>query len=295
MRDDVLRDGQLRSAFTAILERLCESCIGALAAGLVDEEGESVDHAVIVVPRDTAPSAAANYVRATGHLGEQRGPEGHGVDGHALEPDDDLVMMQAYVVKLAGAYWQIVMRQAATCRLGAVRELWVQADQYAYVVVTLHEGYVMTIVLRPDTLASVSRRALRQAEVELSIEAAWPLRDRTAPFWRRVRVRTAAAGQPEAFQALDDPTRQWRPVRGAQPVPEAPFERAFRVHAVEDHLPPQGGPRQFPPQGQRRGVETADKEPGITMILVREASGHWYAALPLPERAMRRRRMSSMI
>ena len=41
------RDGQSRSGFTGILETFCESCHGAVAASLVDEEGEAVDLASV--------------------------------------------------------------------------------------------------------------------------------------------------------------------------------------------------------------------------------------------------------
>ena len=54
--DPLARD-QLASPFSAILQRLCESC-GAQAAALVDAEGETVDYAGRVAPFDARVAAA---------------------------------------------------------------------------------------------------------------------------------------------------------------------------------------------------------------------------------------------
>src|SRR5690606_35698359 len=125
---------------TPILENLCQSCRGALAAGLVDEEGECVDLASLHVDSD-----------------QGRIPS-----------------MPAYRIKLTGAHFQIVMRQAAQhWRIGALRQLWVEAGERAYVSVGLCAGYVLVLVCQPHALASISPRALRQCEVELCREAGW--------------------------------------------------------------------------------------------------------------------------
>jgi hypothetical protein len=55
-----LRDGQVRSAFATILETLLASTIGIVAAVLVDEEGEAVDHAG-ALPAWHAKVAAAHW------------------------------------------------------------------------------------------------------------------------------------------------------------------------------------------------------------------------------------------
>ncbi|RLB47792.1 MAG: hypothetical protein DRI90_25980, partial [Deltaproteobacteria bacterium] len=89
------REGQLRSPFTAILERLCQSLVGGIAAGLADEEGECVDFA--------SPPVSASAC-ATQNVG-------------------------GYGVKLAAAHWQLVMRDAVAKLRGlGVRQLWVTGD-----------------------------------------------------------------------------------------------------------------------------------------------------------------------
>ena len=55
-KDPLARD-QLASPFSAILQRLCETC-GARAAALVDAEGETVDYAGRVPPFDVRVAAA---------------------------------------------------------------------------------------------------------------------------------------------------------------------------------------------------------------------------------------------
>ncbi len=152
------RDGQHRSPFTGILEALCGSCAGSLAAAVADEEGECVDLA-------TAPTV-----------------------GGAAPP------MPAYIVKLCAAHWQIVMAQMVP---RAVRQLWIEAEKYGYVVKGLHHGYVLVLVCRPRALATVSWRALRQCEVDLALEAGWPVRDADATCWVRTRAALDAHGVPQ--------------------------------------------------------------------------------------------------
>ena len=166
------REGQLRSPFTGILETLCESCHGALAALLVDEEGEAVDLA--------------------------------GVTLVEMDGDDKIVRrMEGFDIKLSGAHWQIVLREAmATQHLGGVRQLWVTTPSHGYIIKSLFEGYVLVFVCRPDAVYTVSSRALRQVEVELALEARWAVPRSDAPFWRRAKVRMdrARKAQPPALR-----------------------------------------------------------------------------------------------
>jgi len=215
------RDGQLRSAFTEILERLVCSCSDGLAAVLVDREGESVDY-------------AARY-----HAGGQ-GQPGSGAG------------LTAYNIKLAAAYWQIVMRELTECRnIGVSPLLTVQAGSYGYVVQQLWEGYVLMLVCRPSASFTVSARALRQAEVELSREASLPVPNADAPVWWRVRVRLGPGGKPQALHVGG----RWRTdIRVLAPAEGlGSFERGFRI-------------------ALRQGEE---------LTLVREPSACWYASGPL--------------
>ena len=217
-----MREGQSRSAFTPILETLCESCAGCVAVGLVDEEGESVDHAT---PPGQRESAA----------------------------------MIAFDIKLAGAHWQIVMRQAAQQpHLGGVSQLYLQTEAFDYVVSTLFAGYVLILICRPGGVARVSHRALRQVEVELAREAGWPIPAPDRPYWRRVRVRLGAEGRPAALSFL---------VNGRDGVrSHTEWKTSFRLIDGADHP---GFERSF-----RLGLPS-----GAELDLVREPTGYWYGAL----------------
>ena len=52
------RDGQQRTGFTPSLESLVATCVGCIAAVLVDEEGETVDYAGRLPPYDVKLAAA---------------------------------------------------------------------------------------------------------------------------------------------------------------------------------------------------------------------------------------------
>jgi hypothetical protein len=163
------RDGQLRSAFTPILENLCGSCSGSLAAAIADDEGECVDFSVLPV------------VSQAGVL-------------PSLPVD---------TVKICAAHWQIVMSQllssaSLAAKESGSRQLWIEADGYGFVVQHLHARYVLVLVCRPRALSTVSWRALRQCEVELAIEARWPVRDGEKPCWTRTRAKLDKNGRPFA-------------------------------------------------------------------------------------------------
>ena len=227
------RDGQLRSPFTSILETLCESCVDALGAALVDEEGENVDLA-------TSPTLDD--------------------DSRAFEH------MQAYHVKLCGAHWQIVIRQAAAqTRLGKLRQLWVGSVEHGYVICNLTAGYVLVVISRPGRLATVSQRALRQAEVEICHEADWEVPNPDTPYWRRARVRFDAEGQPEALQFPS----------GMQGL------SASHIHAPWDTEIRSTGPITAGLGEFERGFQVVTPQ-GHELVIVREPSGFWYAALGLP-------------
>jgi hypothetical protein len=213
------RDGQLRSPFTTILEGLCLSCIGAIAAGLVDEEGENVDLASLP-------------------LSPNRGT---------------LASMPAYRIKLSLAHLQLVMREAIACGgLGRVRQLWVQASEYAYVLVDLHEGYLLVLVCTPDAIGTISARALRECEVGLCREAGWPLPQPQQICWRRTHVRMSEKGVPGAVrwafgrgEMVGDGRWLWVTV---QPRASRGLERVYQV--------------------------TTPK--GTSLELVREPTGFWF-------------------
>jgi hypothetical protein len=216
------REGQLRSPFTPILETFCESLVGAIAAGIVDELGECVDLAQLPV-------------------------------------FDKGGRMEAYDVKLSGAHWQLVLRDAAA-KLQA-NELWIQADT-GFVLRMLFAGYVLVLVCRPDAVHSVSRRALRQVEVELYREATWAVPDAHVPYWRRVQVKLGHKGQPKALRFA-------RPVLASSHLPPEPWDEHLKIIGPAPGI-----------DGLERGfqVVTADQQ---ELPLIREPTGFWYLGCTL--------------
>ncbi|HZO15380.1 MAG TPA: hypothetical protein VFB62_19030 [Polyangiaceae bacterium] len=212
------RDGQLRSAFTTILEELNHSCSGALGAALVDNDGESVD-------------MASRAVRTEKGVAPR---------------------MAAFPLKLTGAHLQIVLRDMLRgATLGGGRQIWVWGEHYGYVAVAMPDGYMFVLVCTPESLASVSQRALRQCEVELCLEAHWPVPSPELLCWRRTSVHVDEAGRPAAVRL----GASWlSPLELlGQAAGTASFERSFLVRTA-------------------RGTE---------LELVREASGFWYAGCDL--------------
>jgi hypothetical protein len=198
------RDGQMRSAFTRSLETLCESCHGAVAASLVDEEGEAVD------------LVSAPHVWGDG-------------------PDAD--RLGGYTIKLIAAHFQIVLRHAGEDQRHPVRQLRIRAERYGFVLKSLQEGYALLMLCRPDALYTVSSRALRQVEVELALEAGWDIPEPHTLFWRRAMVRLDARRHPQVLRFAagldgsdDQNAEHWRPVVSHGPAEEiSGFERAFSV------------------------------------------------------------------
>lgn len=217
------REGQVRSPFTIILETLCDSCVGAIAAGLIDEEGECVDFAFL--------------------------------------PTHDI---PAYDIKLCGAHWQIIMREAmgsaklAAC-FGTTHQLWIHAEAFSYVISHLYEGYVLVLICRPNALDTVSPRAIRQVEVEVYAEAGWPLADHHVPYWRRAHVLLDDKGEPAAL----------RYARGFVAQSMREWDATLRTLSHLNDL-----------ASFEKGYEVLSHT-GEHIHLVREPSGYWYAGFRL--------------
>ncbi len=213
--DPAAREGQLRSAFTVILEGLCASSAGSLAAVIADEEGESVD---LALARDSGAVSPA---------------------------------VPAYLVKVSAAHWQIVMSQLNARAAAPIRQLWIEAAEHGYLVQRLHRGYVLVLLCRPRALTTVSWRALRQCEVELALEAGWPVNDESATCWTRTRIKLDARGRPFAVWFGGD----WLTDLGLE-------EAAASGNGFE-----------------RRYVAKAPRE--SSFALVREPTGLWYVGCSL--------------
>lgn len=206
------RDGQLRSPFGHILARLCASCVGIEGAGIVDDEGETVDIAIV------RPEA--------------------GTQGTAR--------LDAYAIKLAGACFQVCLRQANCDDPELLTRLEVKTAAHSYLVAPLgggflSGGYMLLVICAVGASCRVSQRALREAVVGIAQEAGWDIPVPAKPRWRRVQVRTLLGGAPCQVDDL--------PVVGAvQTATEVTgFARGYRVDVG-----------------------------GVLSLLIREPSGHWY-------------------
>jgi hypothetical protein len=73
------RDGQQRTGFTASLESLVATCMGCIAAVLVDEEGEAVDYAGRLPPYDVKLAAAHFQIVLRELCSAARGGAAHSV------------------------------------------------------------------------------------------------------------------------------------------------------------------------------------------------------------------------
>lgn len=173
------REGQLKSAFGFILEQLCSPTAGALAAALVDADGETVDHAIATTG-------------AWSPTGRRR--------------------FGAFDLRLTAAHWQLVARDAAAASAvgGTLHELRVATLTYGYLMELLPNGYVLLVVTLPERLQQLSSRAVRRCVVDLCQEAGWPNPRPEEPVWQLVKVRFTATAMPSHVFWQNT----WLPVQG---------------------------------------------------------------------------------
>jgi hypothetical protein len=118
--------------------------------------------------------------------------EGETVDyaGH-LDPFD---------LKVAAAHFQVVLHDIREFPpLAAVREVRVRAKKRAYLLRILDADYSVILVLHRYGAFCVSKRALREAEIRLCVEAGLDQREGESP-WYRVEVQTTR-GRPIRLRA----------------------------------------------------------------------------------------------
>lgn len=156
-----------------------------------------------------------------------------------------------FELKLAAAHWQIVMCQLHGTRLASTHQLVVRSTRRSFVVRRLHDDYAVVLVFLSRAAFAASERALAELEVRLCLEAGWGPPAWCAP-WIRVEVdterATTARGTPRPIRLLLG--EGWQPVDVlGRMVGLRKRERGFRVR-----LPS-----------------------GDELLLVREATGHWFA------------------
>jgi predicted regulator of Ras-like GTPase activity (Roadblock/LC7/MglB family) len=168
--------------------------------------------------------------------------------------------LDPYELKVAGAYFTIVLSAAATRELpvGTLRTFHLRAAKRSFIVHTLPEKYALIVLLKHRAAFMASARAIALCERALAHEAGWRLAEE-GPSWHPVRVDCVAR----------------RPVRvAAEPAtgPRGHVQGSStpRPHAVEVlGLLVLADVRE---RGYRVRLDT-----GAELTIVREAGGRWYA------------------
>ena len=172
------------------------------------------------------------------------------VDGEAV---DYAGKMDAFDLKLAGAHWQIILRDLHDVLLrrgaGSPLSLAVRGERRSFISHPLPDGYTLVLVLGRRAGFAPSTRAFAVCERALSEEAGWP-RPKGATLW---------------FSATVAENRSARPTRIAVGAMEQKLEIVGRVAGL--------APRE-------RGWRVRLQE-GAELTLVREPGGFWYADEPV--------------
>lgn len=201
------REGQVRSAFTVILETLLGSTTGAVAAVLADEEGEAVDHAG-VLPAYDVKLAAAHWQIVLRHGSERR----HLHDLRELVVEAE---RGGYVVrKLFGGYVLVMV-----CRPGVVFSVSSRALEQVERELTEEAGFPASpdqvarwtrvrVLLDPASSPAGIWRPDRALEAVQVIEPATALAD----FAQRYRVRTDRG---EALTLIRERSGRWYAADGS--------------------------------------------------------------------------------
>lgn len=148
-----------------------------------------------------------------------------------------------YELRVAGAYWQIVLSTLAPLRVCYADQVILRAATRSYIVRRLPDGYALVIWLSRRAGFSRITRALAACAGALAKEAAW---DVPRAHWAAVRVQTDARERPSELIVGD------------------------KLHTAEV-------------LGTLTGLRAREKgyrvrlDTGAELNLVREASGHWYA------------------
>ena len=171
------------------------------------------------------------------------------VDGEAV---DYAGRGNPFDLKLAGAHWQIVLREVLAVAelrgLGAPRALAVRGERRSFIIHALPDGYALVLLLSRRAGFAAATRAFEVCERALAIEAGWPILGRST--WFALQVVANRAG---------------RPMRVRDGDAEHKVEIVGRLAGL--------GPRE---EGWRARLPQ-----GAELTLVREPGGHWYADEPV--------------
>jgi hypothetical protein len=198
-------------------------------------------------PRDTEASA---FARILDDL-VRRIPGAQGavlVDGEG-EAVDYAGRVEPFGLKLAGAYWQLVVNDLRGRLdlpvLGTPRSVVVRGVSRSFIVHPLPEGYVLVLVLGRRAGFTVGARAFAVCSRALALEAGWSSPVAIAA-WFSVEVESKRTGAPARLRR--GVLRKDLEILGRL-APLGPRERGWRVRL----------------------------ENGAEVTLVREPGNHWYA------------------
>jgi hypothetical protein len=171
---------------------------------------------------------------------------------HEGEAVDYAGNLPPYEAKLAGAHWQIVLREVfeasrvQSSGAGEPHSIVVRTATRGFLLRRVFGDYVVIVVCEPNVLSTLSDRALSQVEHELRREAGWPELDGASAYWERVMVSCDERGHPERVHRPREPAEPLEVVGPLDVVGD--FERGFHART----------------------------ERGRRLVLVREPSGFWY-------------------
>jgi hypothetical protein len=155
-------------------------------------------------------------------------------------------------LKLAGAHWQIVLRELLSLPslrpLGTPRAVAVRGERRSFIVHALPDGYALVLLLGRRAGFAAATRAFEVCERALALEAGWPLMGRSS--WFALQVVANRTGRPTRVQ---DGTAEHRVEIVGRVAGLARREEGWRVRLQQ----------------------------GPELTLVREPGGHWYADEPL--------------
>lgn len=154
--------------------------------------------------------------------------------------------VEPFDVKIAAAYWRIVLDDIARSSLGPPRSVVVRGTTKSFVITSLPDKYALVVLLRKRAGFVHATRAFAACIRALHVEAEWTLRPNEAA-WFAVTVACDPRGRPVSVLQPAAPSRAVE-VLGAV----AGLHRTAKGYRVRS-------------------------EKGVEATLVREAGGFWYA------------------
>jgi hypothetical protein len=171
------------------------------------------------------------------------------IDGEAV---DYAGRRDPFDLKLAGAHWQIVLRDllalTALRQLGTPQALLVRGERRSFIVHALPDGYALVLLLGRRAGFTAATRAFEVCERALATEAGWPVVGRSRWFALHVVA-----------------NRSGRPTRVRDGEAEYKVEIVGRVAGL----------------ARREEGWRVRLQQGPELTLVREPGAHWYADEPL--------------